>query len=326
MRIEKVCVLGGPGFVGSALVYRLDAAGYQVKVLTRRREASKHLILLPRVDVVECDIMDDVALAQEIAGCDAVINLVGILHESRNATFDAVHVQLPRRLVQICRNNGVRRLLHMSALHANGDAPSAYLRSKGAGEAEVMKEALLAEPVLLRHGYQLQVTVFRPSVIFGRGDSFLNLLAKLVRFLPVVLLAKPDARFQPIWVEDVARAFVASLEQVDTFGKGYDLCGPRVYTLRELVKLVADTLGVQRRIVGLDDRLSRWQARVLEKLPGKLLTRDNLASMEIDNVCNAGFPRVFGIQPSTLESVLPGYLANRSVRNTYNRYRGRAGR
>lgn len=326
MRIEKVCVLGGSGFVGSALVYRLDAAGYEVKVLTRRREASKHLILLPHVDVVECDIMDDVALAQEIAGCDAVINLVGILHESRNATFDAVHVQLPRRLVQICRNNGVRRLLHMSALHANGDAPSAYLRSKGAGEAEVMKEALLAEPVLLRHGYQLQVTVFRPSVIFGRGDSFLNLFAKLVRFLPIVLLAKPDARFQPIWVEDVARAFVASLEQVDTFGKGYDLCGPRVYTLRELVQLVADTLGIQRRIVGLDDRWSRWQARVLEKLPGKLLTRDNLASMQVDNVCNASFPRVFDIQPSTLESVLPDYLANRNVRNTYNRYRGRAGR
>ena len=326
MRIEKVCVLGGSGFVGSALVYRLDAAGYQVKVLTRRREASKHLILLPRVDVVECDIIDDIALAQEIAGCDAVINLVGILHESRGATFDAVHVQLPRRLVQICRNNGVRRLLHMSALHANGDAPSAYLRSKGAGEAEVMKEALLAEPVLLRHGYQLQVTVFRPSVIFGRGDHFLNLFAKLVRFLPVVALAKPDARFQPVWVEDVARAFVASLERVETFGKGYDLCGPRIYTLRELVQLVADTLGVQRRIVGLSDRLSAWQARVLEKLPGKLLTRDNLASMQVDSVCDAGFPRVLGIEPAVLETVLPDYLTNRTVRNTYNRYRGRAGR
>ena len=326
MRIEKVCVLGGSGFVGSALAYRLDAAGYSVKVLTRRREASKHLILLPRVDVVECDIMDDVALAQEIAGYDAVINLVGILHESRRATFDAVHVQLPRRLVQICRNSGVRRLLHMSALHANGDAPSAYLRSKGAGEAEVMKEALLAEPVLLRHGYQLQVTVFRPSVIFGRGDRFLNLFAKLVRFLPMIALAKPEARFQPVWVEDIARAFVASLERVETFGKGYDLCGPRIYTLRELVQLVADTLGLQRRIVGLSDRLSAWQARVLEKLPGKLLTRDNLASMQVDSVCNAGFPRVLNIEPAILETVLPDYLADRTTRHTYNRYRGRAGR
>jgi NADH dehydrogenase len=326
MRIEKVCVLGGSGFVGSALVNRLDAAGYRVKVLTRRREASKHLILLPRVDVVECDVMVDIALTQEIAGQDAVINLIGILHENRAAAFDTVHVQLPRRLVQICRNNGVRRLLHMSALHAHGDAPSAYLRSKGAGEAEVMKEAPQAEPMLLRHGYQLQVTVFRPSVIFGRGDRFLNLFARLVRFLPVIALARPDARFQPIWVEDVARVFVSSLEQVDTIGKGYNLCGPKVYTLRELVQLVADTLGVKRRIIGLGDRMATWQARVLERLPGKLLTRDNLASMQVDSVCEAGFPREFGIRPATLETVLPDYLANRNVRGTYNRYRGRAGR
>lgn len=326
MRIEKVCVLGGSGFVGSSIVNRLDAAGYQVKVLTRRREGAKHLILLPKVDVVECDIMDDTALAQEISGCDAVINLIGILHESGHASFDVVHHQLPQRLVDICRNSGVRRLLHMSALQASDNAPSAYLRSKAAGEAEVMKEAAQAEPVMLRHAHQLQVTAFRPSVIFGRSDSFLNLFAKLVRFLPVILLAKPAARFQPVWVEDVAQAFVASLENVATYGKSYNLCGPRVYSLRELVQLVADTLGVRRRIVGLNDRLSYLQAYAMEFLPIRLMTRDNLNSMQVDSVCHDGFPPIFGITPTAVEAVVPDYLADRSVRNTYNRYRGHAGR
>jgi len=326
MRIEKVCVLGGSGFVGTSIVNRLDMAGYQVKVLTRRREKAKHLILLPRVNVVECDVMDDIALAQEIAGSDAVINLVGILHQSHNATFEAIHGQWPGRLVQICRNSGVQRLLHMSALHASETAPSQYLLTKAAGETEVMKEALHAEPILLRHGYQLQVTSFRPSVIFGRGDHFLNLFARLVRLLPLIFLAKPAARFQPVWVEDVAQAFVNSLQNTDTFGKSYDLCGPKVYTLRELVQLVADTTGVKRRIIGLNDRLSYLQAYAMEWLPVKLMTHDNLYSMQIDSVCNAGFPPVFGIQPTAVEAVIPDYLTNRSVRNTYNRYRGHAGR
>ena len=315
MRIKQVCVLGGSGFVGSALVARLDAAGYQVKVLTRRREANRHLILLPNVEVVECNVMDDAALAAEVHGYDAVINLIGILQQNRKATFDAIHRELPSRLVQICRNQGVRRLLHMSALNASEDAPSAYLRSKGAGEAAVMA-----------HSDHLLVTVFRPSVIFGRNDRFLNLFASLVKLLPVVLLAKPEAKFQPIWVEDVAQAFVSSLENIDTFGQRYDLGGPEVYTLRELVQMVADMLGVKRRIIGLNDQLSYWQAYVMEWLPVKLMTRDNLYSMQIDSVCAGDFPAVFGIQPTALAAVVPDYLAGATPRNAYRRFRGRAGR
>lgn len=326
MRIENVCVLGGSGFVGTAIVNRLDAAGYRVKVLTRTRERAKHLILLPKVDVVECDVRDDIALAREVGGCDAVINLIGILHERGHASFDAIHHQLPRRLVQICRNAGAHRLLHMSALNADANAPSAYLCSKAAGESEVMKEAAQAEPMLLVHGYQLHVTAFRPSVIFGRGDHFLNLFAKLVKFGPVIFLAKPAARFQPVWVEDVAQAFVRSLDNVDTFGNSYNLCGPKVYSLRALVQLVADTLGIKRRIIGLNDRLSYLQAYAMEFLPIKLLTRDNLKSMEVDSVCEEVFPPVFDIEPTAVEAVIPDYLTDRSVRNTYNRYRGRAGR
>lgn len=315
MKIRQVTVLGGSGFVGSVIVHKLSTAGYSVKVLTRRRERAKHLILLPDVQVVECNVMDDPALSGQIQGSDAVINLIGILHESGECSFDRVHTELPGRVADICRTQGVRRLLHMSALKAGSDAPSAYLRSKAAGEAAVMLP-----------GDKLQVTIFRPSVIFGRGDRFLNLFAKLVRLFPVILLARPEARFQPVFVEDVAQAFVNSLDNVSTFGMRYDLCGPKIYTLRQLVQLVAAMLGCKRLIIGLNDRLSYLQAFVMEHLPGQLMTRDNLLSMQVDNVCTGEFSPELGIQLTSLEAIVPEYLANDTPRNAYHRFRGLAGR
>jgi NADH dehydrogenase len=315
MRIKEICVLGGSGFVGSAIVHRLSAAGYNVKVLTRRREASKHLILLPYVQVIECDVMNDTALAQQVAGSDAVINLIGILHEDKKVTFKAMHTDLPIRLLAICERLGVCRFLHMSALQASIDAPSAYLRSKGA-----------AEVALIEHKGETKITIFRPSVIFGRGDGFINLFAKLAKLMPVIALAKPDAKFQPIWVEDVAQAFVSSLENIDTYNKQYDLGGPRIYTLKELVQLVVFLLGKKRTIVGLNDKLSYLQAYALEKLPVKLMTRDNIYSMEVDSVANGEFPKVFDFQPTALEAIVPDYLANDNPRNAYNKFRGLAGR
>jgi len=315
MRIKQVCVLGGSGFVGSAIVNQLDEAGFDVKVLVRRREACKHLILLPNVQVVDCDVMDDTALASEIKGADAAINLIGILHESKKATFKAIHAELPKRVAAICKRLGVRRLLHMSALQAGKKAPSAYLRSKAAGEAAVMAQA-----------EHLQVTIFRPSVIFGRGDNFLNLFASLVKYLPAVVLAKPDAKFQPVWVEDVARVFVSSLENTATYGQSYDLGGPRVYTLRELVQFVAFVLGKKRIIVGLNDKLSYLQAHALELLPIKLMTRGDIDSMQVDSVTTGEFPRVFGFKPTAMEAVAPDYLADNTPRGAYDRFREMAGR
>lgn len=315
MRIKQVCVLGGSGFVGSSIVGQLDEAGYEVKVLARRREACKHLILLPNVQVVDCDVMDDAALANEIKGTDAVINLIGILHESKKATFKAIHAELPKRVAAICKKLGVKRLLHMSALQADKKAPSVYLRSKAAGEAAVTAQA-----------EQLQVTIFRPSVIFGRGDNFLNLFASLVKYLPAVALAKPDAKFQPIWVEDVARVFVSSLENTATYGQSYDLGGPRIYTLRELVQFVAFVLGKKRMIVGLNDKLSYLQARALELLPIKLMTRDNIDSMQVDSVTMGDFPKVFEFKSTTMEAVVPEYLADDTPRAAYDRFRSFAGR
>lgn len=316
MNISKVVVLGGSGFVGSHIVNRLSAAGYQVKVLARRREHAKHLILLPNVQVEECDVFFDAAMTRAIGGSDAVINLVGILHESRGASFSRVHAELPRRVAEACREQGVARLLHMSALGAAPAASSAYLRSKAIGEAEVIAAADAA----------LGVTIFRPSVIFGRGDSFLNLFARLARLLPVLLLAKPDARFQPVYVEDVAHAFVASLDNPATIGGRYDLCGPRVYTLRQLLQYIINALGLRCRIIGLNDRFSYLQAWAMEWLPVKLMTRDNYYSMQVDNVCNCGFPAVFGIEPTRLEAIAPGYLVGDTPREAYMRFREHASR
>ena len=313
MRIRNVCLLGGAGFVGSHVAHRLDAAGYRVKVLTRRREAAKHLILLPNVQVVECDVMDDGALRNALAGADAVINLVGILHENRGATFAAAHAGLPRRLAKACNNEGVSRLLHVSALNADVAAPSAYLRSKGEGEAAVKQSGL-------------EWTVFRPSVVFGAGDSFLTLFARLARWVPVMFLACPNARFQPVWVEDLASVVAQSLNNPQTVGQGYDLCGPNVYTLRELVAFAAQCAGASPRIVGLNDRLSYLQAWAMELLPVKLMTRDNVLSMKIDSVCGCAFPATFGITPTSLEAIAPEYLAGDTPRAGYLRFRTVAGR
>lgn len=315
MLINQVCVLGGSGFVGSAIVHRLSAAGYAVKVLSRQRERAKHLTLLPNVQVVECDVLSDVELGMHMQSCDAVINLIGILHESKQFSFEAMHHQLPARVAALCEKFGIKRLLHMSALQTSAEAPSAYLRSKAAGEAAV-----------LAHAANIRVTIFQPSIVFGRGDSFLNLLATIVKLMPVVALAKPEAKFQPIWVEDVAEAFVNSLSNVDTYGKTYQLGGPRVYTLRELVEFVIFVLGKKRKIVGLNDRLSYWQAYAMEMMPLKLMTRDNIYSMEVDSVCQGPLAPELGLKPAPIEAIVPEYLANDTPRAAYERFRSMAGR
>lgn len=338
-KIRTVCVFGGSGFVGQHVVHQLHDAGYTVRVPTRHRERAKELIVLPSVDVVEANVHDPLELSKLLAGVDAAINLVGILNEehvgrvdkpsARRGDFHEAHVELPRKILHACAEHGIRRLLHMSALNADATARSGYLRSKGAGEA-IVREAdyphsenerwYLDGPKFVK-GLGMATTVFRPSVIFGRGDSFLTMLHGLIHKLPVIPLASPNAKFQPIFVEDVARAFVSALENPATYGEAYDLCGPRVYTLKELLEYVAGLNGRYRGIIPLSDRLSYWNAFVLEHLPGKLLTRDNYYSMQVPNVCKCAFPAVFGFQPTALEVVAPHYLGNSSIHSRYDELR-----
>jgi uncharacterized protein YbjT (DUF2867 family) len=324
VKYDNFLILGGSGFVGRHLVAALAARGARVTVPTRHRDRAKHLILLPTVEVIETDARDSHTLAGLAAGRDAVINLVGVLHSRRakepnryGADFAQAHVEFAQAVVTACRDAGVKRLLHMSALGAGPDASSEYLRSKGVGEDLVLAADDLA------------VTAFRPSVIFGPEDRFLNLFAKLTALLPVLGLGSPDARFQPVYVGDVVQAMLASLDEsrahlAGTAGKSYDLCGPQECTLRELFDYVCQVTGRTRLIIGLPDSLSYLQAWLMEFLPGQLLTRDNYRSMKVPSVCDCAFP--FGIQPVPLESAAPAWLTPAGPQERYPKLRWRAGR
>lgn len=301
MALHKICLLGGTGFVGRRLSARLSEAGHDVLILTRHRERHRDLLVLPTATMVEGDVHDPAFLRGQFEGRDCVINLVGILNEKGRdgRGFARVHVELPEKIVQACGPAGVTRLLHMSALHASAAAPSHYLRTKAQGE-DAMHRAASAD---------FYVTSFRPSVIFGPGDSFLNRFAALLRLTPGVFpLACPDSRFQPVYVEDVVGAFVQALDSHKTFGGRYDLCGPKTYTLREIVAYVAKLLDKPVCLIGLNDALSHLQALFLEFVPGKPFSLDNYRSLQIDSVCDQGFPEVFGVTPVSLEEIAPDYL------------------
>ncbi|HYC38270.1 MAG TPA: complex I NDUFA9 subunit family protein [Usitatibacter sp.] len=315
MKVASVCLLGGTGFVGRAIAEELAPRGIRMRIVTRLRQNAAPLTVLPTAEVVVADAHDPATLRRCFEDMDAVINLVGILHETRRQSFRACHEELPRKVAEACGASGVRHLLHMSALGAAPGAPSQYLRSKAAGEAALRAAAGI-----------VPWTIMRPSVIFGERDRFLNLFATLVRWNPVLPLAAAQARFQPVWVEDVARCFTLALGNPAAFGAAYNLCGPNAYTLEELVRFVARTLGRRRAILALPAALGKLQALAFEHLPGKLMTRDNLASMSMDNVCADPFPPLFGFNPSPLEAVVPEYLVGSAARARYPRYRHFAGR
>ena len=301
MVAKRIAILGGSGFVGRHLVAALTRAGCATRVFTRRRSRSRSLLVIPTCEVVETDVHDASSLASNLAGCDAVVNLAGILNEHSGAgdRFQDVHAELPGKLADACRRAGVGRMLHMSALGVAEDAPSAYLRSKFRGE----QAAHAAE------ADGIAVTSFRPSVIFGPGDSFFNRFAELLALSPFVFpLACPQARFAPVYIEDVVRAFTTALGDDSTAGQRYELGGPRVYTLRELVACTAAITGRRRLIVGLGDGLSRVQGLVFERLPGKPFSTDNYLSTKVDSVCSPGDFEKLGIVPRSVESVVPGYL------------------
>ncbi len=315
MKHEKICVIGGGGFVGHHLVSLLASRGCRVWVPTRRRQRIIDLAVLPTVEVVEADVHDPDTLRQLFRDMDAVINLVGILHGTP-AEFKRAHVELPRKIAKACNEAGVRRLLHMSALGADSASRSVYQQTKAKGEAEVMA---------IGRATGLAVTAFRPSVIFGPGDSFLSLFADLLKLAPALPLAGATVRFQPVYVGDVARAFAQALDEPATHAQTYSLCGPCVYTLAELLRLTARTLGLKRWIIPLNQTQSYFFARLMELKPGrKLMTRDNYYAMQTDNVCPEGFPALFG-QPTALEAVID-YLRGVSPHRSFERYRKMARR
>lgn len=316
---KNLLLLGGTGFVGSVLCERLvqhfGGAGVRIAVPSRRPQRARHLLTLPTLELLEADIHDDVQLDRLLAGRDAVVNLVAILHGNA-ADFERAHVALPRRLARAAAAAGVARVVHVSALGASASAPSHYLRSKAGGEAVL-------------HRAPLELSILRPSVIFGAGDRFLNLFATLQRLLPLMPLAGADARMQPVWVDDVAEAILRCLQDPRTAGQTFECAGPEVYRLVDLVRLAGRWSGHPRPVIALPSGIARLQAALMRLAPGEpLLSADNLASLRVPNVASGTLPglQALGITPTALEAVAPGYLGPGHGPARLNSWRALAGR
>ncbi|MES2425264.1 MAG: complex I NDUFA9 subunit family protein [Pseudomonadota bacterium] len=317
--MKKILVLGGSGFVGSHVCEKLARQQWRVTLPTRRRVNARHLQMLPLLDVIEADVHDEAALTRLVAGHDAVVNLVAILHGNEKS-FQHAHVTLPQKLARACAAAGVPRVVHISALGADANGPSIYQRSKAAGE-QVLQSAGLA------------LTLLRPSVVFGAEDSFLNLFARLQRVFPVMPLAGSGCKFQPVWVEDVAEAVVRCLQENTTAGKTFEVCGPETFTLKELVQIAgrlgAGHGGEARPVLPLPLWAGNLQALLMELAPGQpLMSRDNLASLQVDNIASGMLPGLdaLGITPESLLAVAPTYLAQRGPRSSLLALRKTAGR
>jgi uncharacterized protein YbjT (DUF2867 family) len=323
MKTRNVLLVGGSGLIGSAIARNLTTNEVLVTVPTRNRERAKALILLPTIDVVPADVSDRAQLTRLVQGRDAVINLVGVLQSKRGdpygPQFKAAHVDLAREVAQACVAAGVPRLIHFSALGAGTQASSMYLRSKAAGEAAVQE-------VVQQAGDKLALTILRPSVVFGQEDNFLNLFARLQALAPVFPLGRGETKLQPIWVEDVAQAAINALDRRETFGKAYDLAGPRVYTLRQLVEYAGAASGNPRAVIALPDSLAYLQAWLMEFLPNPPIIRDNLDSLKMDNLMAGEIAPELGVAPVSVEAEAPLYLAGQNPRARLNKYRDHAGR
>jgi len=315
MTAKTICVLGGTGFVGHQLVSQLTRAGYYVVVPSRKRERHRSLQVLPKVDVIDADIHDEATLNALFVGCHAVINLAAILNENKRGEFKQVHVELVEKIINACQETGVSRLLHMSALNADADKGSSqYLRSKGEGEA------------LAQAAEGLNVTSFRPSVIFGEDDKFFNRFAELLLNLPALPLTCPESRMAPIYVSDVAEIMVKALNDKRSFGQSYELCGPQAYTLKQLVDYTNLLTGLGRSIIPLGDGMSAMMGRIMGMLPFKPFSYDNYLSLQTPAVCNDAFPTQFGVSPKTVENIVPQYIGRRNIRGRYDDFRQRAAR
>ncbi|MFK7857363.1 MAG: complex I NDUFA9 subunit family protein [Granulosicoccus sp.] len=297
MSTRRVTLLGGSGFVGSQLTYRLAQKFDEVIVLTRRASRVRKLRTLINVKALEVNVHDAEALSSALAGSDVVINLVGILNEGGNkdeSSFRNAHLGLTEKVLSACKNAGVPRYLHMSALNADTEnGSSEYLRTKGMAEDLVKKES-----------GSIQWTIFQPSIIFGEHDAFFNRFASLLRALPIFPLAVPDARMSPVFIGDVCEVMIGSIDDQGATGATIELCGPQDYTLKELVEYTAATAGMSRKVIGLPDWASRMQARAMEFVPGKPFSRDNYLSLQTPSVGSDACKR----QSTSLDAVVPHYL------------------
>ncbi len=304
---KSICLLGGSGFVGTELASQLVKAGHKVRVLSRDLRKMKSLRVVPFIEVLQVDPYDVESLASAVEGQDVIVNLVGILNTSvgKGGSFDEAHVNLASNLRDACGKKGVRRVIQISSLKADAnDGPSEYLRSKGRA-VEILSDS------------DLDLTVFCPSVIFGNGDGLFTRFANLLKAMPFLPLACPDARFAPVYVGDVAARVVQSVNDADTIGASYNLCGPDILTLREIVEYTAEVLDIQRSIIGLPNSLARAQAFVMELVPGKPFSRDNYQSLQVDSICDSCDETA----PTSIKKIVPTYLGKMNRQSRLQHYR-----
>ena len=315
MLIKKIAILGGTGFVGQSLCNRLSKDGYKLKVPTRNREYNRdNLILLPNLELIETDIHNSDDLKELLIDCDAVINLVGILNEKRNngKGFRKVHVELVKNLISICKVHGIRRILQISALGADAkNGKSFYLKTKGE-----------AEKLLHSNSVGIKTTILKPSVIFGKKDSFFNRFAKLLKICPFFFpLACYKTKFSPIYVLDVVEMIAKSINDPNSYNKSYQLCGPKTYSLKNLISFTSETLDLKCVIIPLNNTLSYFQARVFDFLPNKPFSTDNYLSAQTDSICKCNDLFRYNIKPTAIEDIVPQYLAGYKYHSFYSMFR-----
>lgn len=315
----KICVIGGTGFVGTHLITRLVALGHSIKVITRRPERHRHLRSLPTVKMVTIDFFGNKILERQIDGYDVVINLAGILNPEGKNTFTRVHEDVAKRISEACQAVSIPRLLHISALHADENALSDYLQSKGRAK-KVMLDTK-----------GVNVTTFSPSVIFGHDDQFFNRFARLLTIMPIALpLTCAKARFAPIYIDDVLDAFINSIDNSQTYGKNYDLCGPEVFSLRELVCYTAKQMGSRSVVIPLNNFFSKPLAKLMGWFPKAPITLDNYNSMLVDSICGneecKASSKDLNLQLRSIKAVVPGYLAGKNFSGQLDYLRKKAKR
>jgi NADH dehydrogenase len=296
MTPKRYVVLGGTGFIGSHLLGALAGDGHRITVLSRNREQKRAINVLPNVRTISTDVYDRASLEKYVAGNDAVINLVGILNETGGATFTHAHVDLTATLIAACRQAGVRRIHLMSSLNA-GNRASKYLKTRGEAEAQVRNSGM-------------DWTIYRPSVVYGNGDSFVSRFLKLLRMSPVFPVAQPHAKFQPAYVRDVAGAIRHCLRDRASIGKIHELYGRDTLELIAIVRMIRDTAGLRRMVLPLPSALGRLQAIVAELIPGKPFSRDNFNSLGVDSVGSRNGFADLGITPRRFAAMLPVVLGS----------------
>lgn len=311
---KTIAIFGASGFLGSSLVLALTQSNHNLKLFSRNKEKIKLWTVNPHVQVFNLDLNNLAQIKKDLKKTDVVINLLGILHQTKKESFDNIHHIWPSHLAKVMKDLGIKRLLHVSALGASINAPSLYLKSKALGESELLKQK------------DLDLTLLRPSIIFGAKDNFINMFKILVKWLPAIVLLSPNSKFQPIFIEDVSKILIKTLFDKKTYGKIYDLGGPDVYSLKDIIRLIIRSEKLTRIIIPLNKSLSYLFALIMEMMPIKILTRDNWRSMQVDNVANSERGISYRYSFEHLEHYLCNKKKSSPVRSKYGFYRTKSGR